>query len=65
MTCGLISGHFQGSEIRHGIFWGIIFGPGIFGAFVGSPLEFFWVSIFARIRSSPTLEIRSPPTGPY
>ena len=36
----ILSGNY-GSEIRHGIFWGSIFGPGIFMAFVGSPRDFF------------------------
>ena len=35
------------------IFWGSIFGPGIFLGFVGSPRDFFWILIFAPIRSSP------------
>ena len=43
-----------------GFFWGLIFGPGIFMGFVGSPRD-FWVLIFAPIRSSPSLEIRSTP----
>ena len=40
----MVFGNFQGSETRHRIFWGLIFGPGIFWGFVGSPrdfLEFF------------------------
>ena len=28
------------SEIRHGFLWGLIFGPGIFFGFVGSPRDF-------------------------
>ena len=28
-------------EIWHGIFWGLIFGPGIFLGSVGSPRDFF------------------------
>ena len=35
------SGNFQGLDIRHGIFWGLMFGPGVFGGFVGSPKDFF------------------------
>ena len=42
----MLSGNFQGSEIRHGIFWGLIFGPGIFLGFVGNPKDFFWALIF-------------------
>ena len=40
VRCGF-SGNFLGSEIRHGIFWGLIFGPGIFLGFVGSPRDLF------------------------
>ena len=47
---------FKGSEIRHGICRGLIFGPGIFFG--------FW--FFAPIQSSPSLEIRTirPPLTP-
>ena len=41
----MLPGNFYyGSEIRHGIFWGINFGPAIFGGFVWSPRDFlgFW-----------------------
>ena len=38
---------------------GLIFDPGIFMGFAGSPKEFFWGFDFASIRSSPSLEIRS------
>ena len=57
-------GHFYGSEIRHGIFFGLNFNPGIFGGFCLKPWECFWVSIFAPIRSSLSLEIRSTPPPP-
>ena len=30
-------GNFYDWEIRHAIFWGLKFGPGIFGGFVSSP----------------------------
>ena len=41
MLCHLmVFGNFQGSETRHRIFWGLIFGPGIFWGFVGSPRDF-------------------------
>ena len=30
----MLSGNFYGLEIRHGIFWGLNFGPGIFLGFV-------------------------------
>ena len=45
------SGNFYGLEIRHRIFRGLHFGPGI-----------FWVLIIAPIRSSLSVEIRSTPT---
>ena len=32
---------FKVLEIWHGIFWGLIFGPGIFLGFVGSPRDLF------------------------
>ena len=40
----MVFGNFQSSETRHRIFWGLIFGPGIFWGFVGSPRDFleFW-----------------------
>ena len=50
-----------GSEIRHGIFWGINFGPVIFLFFCLKPKGFFWVLIFAPVPSSLSLEIRSVP----
>jgi len=37
----ILSGNFEGPEIRHEIFWGLIFVPGIFLGFVGSPRDFF------------------------
>ena len=33
---------------RHGIFWGLIFGPGVFGGFVGSPKDFLGVNFWSR-----------------
>ena len=48
----MLSGNFCDSEIRHGIFWGLNFGPGI-----------FWALIFAPIRSSQSPEIHSTPPG--
>ena len=41
----------------------LIFGPGNFLGFVGSPTEFFWVLIFAPIKSFLSLEIQSAPPG--
>ena len=55
------------SEIWHKIFWGLIFGPGIFLGFVGSPGDFLGGLIFAPIQSSPSFEIWSTiatPTPP-
>ena len=37
----MLSRKFQGSEIHHGVFQGLIFGPGIFWGFVGSPRDLF------------------------
>ena len=60
----MLSGNFYyGWEIRHEIFWGINFGPRIFWGFCLKPKGFFWVLIFAPIRSSLSLEIRSTPSG--
>ena len=41
----------------------LVFGPGNFGGFVGSPGDFFGVLIFAPIRTSPSIEIWSTPLG--
>ena len=58
----MLPGNFYcGSEIRHGIFWGINFGPVIFLFFCLKPKGFFWVLIFAPVPSSLSLEIRSVP----
>ena len=57
----------HGSQIRHGIFGGLNFSAGIFWGFCLSPRGFFGVLIFAPIRSSRSLEIRSntpPPPLP-
>ena len=43
------------SEIRHGTFWGLIFGAGIFLSIVGRPTDFFGL---ARVISI------SPPSSP-
>ena len=56
----ILSGHFQGSKIQHGIFWELIFGPGIF-KFLLEAQGIFLGFDFAPIRSCPTLEIRYPP----
>ena len=57
-------------EIWYRMFWGLIFGPGIFLGFVGSPRDFWGVLIFAPNRSSPSFEIWStifhaPPPPPH
>ena len=57
----MLSGNFYGSKIRRGIFWGLNFGPGLFG-FCLKRKEFFWVFVFAPIRSTLSLEIQSPPS---
>ena len=59
----ILSGNFLGSEIRHGIFWGKFLVQELVG-FVGRHRDFFWVLIFAPIRSSPSLEIGSTPPPP-
>ena len=60
---------YYGSEFQHGILWGINFGPAIFFFFwflfcfvFFKPRGFFWVLIFAPIRSSLLLETRSTPS---
>ena len=60
----MLSGNFQGSEIRHGIFWGLIFGPGIFLGFVGSPKDFFWALIFPPFDHPRHLKSGVPPPPP-
>ena len=47
-----------------GFFGGLIFRPGIFLGFVGSPRSFGGVLIFAPIRSSPSLKTLSTPPPP-
>ena len=58
--------NFYGSQIRHGIFWGLNFGSRIFLGSHWNPWDFWEVFIFAPIRSSLSLEIRSssPPPLP-
>ena len=58
--------NFYGSQIRHGIFWGLNFGSGIFFGSHWNPWDFGEVFIFAPIRSSLSLEIQSalPPPPP-
>ena len=59
--CIVLQIKFYGSEIQHGVFWGLNFGPGIF---LGG---YFWVLIFAPSRSSLPLEVvttQPPPRSP-
>ena len=60
--CIVLQIKFYGSEIQHGVFWGLNFGPGIF---LGG---YFWVLIFAPSRSSLPLEVLTtqppPPRSP-
>ena len=48
--------------------WGflgsLVFGPGIYLGFAGSPRDFFWVLTFGSIRSHTPLEIPSTPPPP-
>ena len=60
----MLSGNFFGSEIRHGIFWVVNFGTGIFGGLLEA-LGNCWVLIFVPIQSSLSLEVwRTPPPPP-
>ena len=59
----MLSGNFYGTEIQHGIFGGLNFGPGIFWGFCLKPKGIFWVLIFAPIRTSLSLEIWNTPWG--
>ena len=57
-TTNFFSENFYDLEIRHGIFWGLIFVQRFFWfLFPGV----FWVLSLAHIRSSPTLEMLSQP----
>ena len=49
------------SEIRHGFFSGVNFLSRDFLGFCWKPQRFFWVLIFAPIRSSLSLEMQSTP----
>ena len=46
---------------RHGIFWGLIFGPGIFLGFAGSPRDFFGSWLLAPFDHPRHLKSRVPP----
>ena len=48
---------------RHGIFWGLIFGPGIFLGFAGSPRDFFGSWLLAPFDHPRHLKSRVPPLG--
>ena len=56
-------GNSHGSEIWHGIFWGLNFGPVIFLGFVWSSLDFFGFWVLPPFDQSLSLEIRSTPLG--
>ena len=58
----MLPGNFYVSEICHVIFLWLIFGPGIFWVLLEA-LGIFWVSNFAPIQSSLSLEIQSPHWG--
>ena len=60
----ILSGNFYcGSEIRHGIFWGINFGPVMSFFFVLKPKRFFRFWFLPPMRLSLSPEIRSTPSG--
>ena len=52
-----------GGLLRLGFLGGLVFGPGIFWGFCWKPWGFFWVLLFAPIRSSPSLEIQNTLPG--
>ena len=49
--------NFWGPQNRHGIFWRLIFGPGIFWGFAGSPKDFlgldFWLHSIISVTRNP------------
>ena len=59
-----LSGTFlKGPQNRHGIFWGLIFGPGNFLGFAGSIRAFFWSWLLAPFDHPGHLKSRLPPLG--
>ena len=59
----MLSGNFYGSKTRHGIFWGLNYGPCIFFFFFEAQGVLLGFD-FCPIRSSLSLEIRSTPPPP-
>ena len=60
----MLPGNFYyGSEIRHGIFWGINFGPAIFWGFVWSPRDFWGFWFFSPFDHPCHLNSGVPPMG--
>ena len=65
----VLSGNFSGSELRHRIFGGLKFGPGIFRILLKKPWGYFIIIIFSGgegvcpIRSFSSVEIRSTLSG--
>ena len=59
----MLSGNFYGSKTRHGIFWGLNYGPCIFFFFFLKPKGFCWVLIFAPFDHPCHLKsgVRPPP----
>ena len=53
--------NFYGPQNRHGIFWGLIFGPGIFLGFAGSPRDFFGSWLLAPLNHPRHLKSQVPP----
>ena len=63
----MLSGNFYGSKTRHGIFWGLNYGPCIFFFFFFlKPKGFCWVLIFAPFDHPCHLKsgVRPPPHPP-
>ena len=57
----MLPGNFYGSEIRHGVFLWLIFGPGIFIGSVGSPRMFWGFRFLSRLDHPCHLKSRVPP----
>ena len=58
MTINLASGNFYCSGIRHGIFRGLIFGPGISLGFLGSSRDSFVFLVFPPFDHTHNLKSR-------
>ena len=59
----LLGNFYYGSEIRHGFFWGINFGPVIFLGFVWSPRDFFGFGFLPPFDHPFYLKSGVPPLG--